>query len=305
MPTSAPLRSAPPRGVSPFAWAAPYGIAGFAVAALLHFDVIPLRAWLSPPPATASLEPSPPAPRTPRARDVASETPPTTAPRAPHPALSPLALAALELEPTATFTSLRPRVAEETAVEPAGRAEPVALSRRAQATRGRGALARRAGERGAAREHAPTLATRAGPATREKTPTTASAPDAALAVAKRSAPSAAATSGAVSRSAGKSCEAAIASYREEVKLGKSDTPDDISAARYGAVLNRGTYFSHCGAPDTMRIHICAAVQHGAAVGVTVTTEPGNAKVASCVATAVRGLAFPSHPRMDVTRTSFE
>jgi hypothetical protein len=55
----------------------------------------------------------------------------------------------------------------------------------------------------------------------------------------------------------------------------------------------------------MRIQICAAVQNGVAIGVTVTTTPGNASVASCVATAVRGLSFPSHPRMDVTHTTFE
>ncbi len=88
-------------------------------------------------------------------------------------------------------------------------------------------------------------------------------------------------------------------------MGDSSMPRDISAARYGAVLNSGSYFSHCNVPATMSLHICAAVQNGTAVGVTVTTEPGSSRVASCVAAAVRGLSFPSHPRMDVTRTTFK
>lgn len=106
-------------------------------------------------------------------------------------------------------------------------------------------------------------------------------------------------------SGGKSCEAAIAAYRERVKMGDDSLPPDISAARYGAVLNRGSYFSHCGLPDSTAVHICAAVQNGRAVGVTVTTTPRSGKLERCVASAVRGLGFPSHPRMDVTRTTFE
>ena len=106
-------------------------------------------------------------------------------------------------------------------------------------------------------------------------------------------------------SAGESCEAAVAAYRERVTMGDDSVPADISAARYGAVLNRGSYFSHCGVPDSTAIHICAAVQNGRAVGVTVTTTPRNRAIERCVAGAVRGLSFPSHPRMDVTRTTFE
>jgi hypothetical protein len=83
-----------------------------------------------------------------------------------------------------------------------------------------------------------------------------------------------------------------------------DAPADISEARYGAILNRGSYFQHCGVPDDMTLSICAAVQNGRAVGVTVTTTPGSRAKARCVAQAVRGLSFPSHPRLDVTRTLF-
>ena len=90
-----------------------------------------------------------------------------------------------------------------------------------------------------------------------------------------------------------------------MRIGDRSTPPDISQARYAAVLNRGTYFQHCGVPDTTSIRICAAVQHGRAVGVTVSTNPPSGAVQRCIANAVRGLAFPSHPRMDVTTTVFE
>jgi hypothetical protein len=104
---------------------------------------------------------------------------------------------------------------------------------------------------------------------------------------------------------GTSCEAAQAAYVEEYKIGSGgQVPPDLTAGQYGAVLNRGGYISHCGVPDSMSVSICAAVQNGRAVGVTITTQPRDGRVASCVSAAVRGLNFPSHPRLDVTRTTF-
>ena len=103
---------------------------------------------------------------------------------------------------------------------------------------------------------------------------------------------------------GMSCESAQARYVEEYKMGAGSGPADLTAGAYGAVLNRGSYLNGCGVPSNMSVNICAAVQNGRAVGVTVTTDPPNKGIASCVAGAVRGLPFPSHPRLDVTRTSF-
>ena len=102
---------------------------------------------------------------------------------------------------------------------------------------------------------------------------------------------------------GQSCESAQGAYVEEMKIGQRGQAD-ITAGQYGALLNSGSYFSGCGVPDSMSINICAAVQNGRAVGVTVTTSPPNGRVASCVASSVRRLNFPSHPKLDVTRTSF-
>jgi hypothetical protein len=100
---------------------------------------------------------------------------------------------------------------------------------------------------------------------------------------------------------GMSCEAARAKYIEDYDKA---SPPDLSAGAYGAVLNKGTYLNSCGVPSSMSVNICAAVQNGHAVGVTVTTNPPNKGISSCIANAVRGLSFPSHPRLDVTNTSF-
>jgi eukaryotic-like serine/threonine-protein kinase len=104
-------------------------------------------------------------------------------------------------------------------------------------------------------------------------------------------------------SSGQSCEAAMDSYNEEKAMGEPGQID-ITAGQYGRVLNGGGYFSHCGVPLSMSVNICAAVQNGRAVGVTVSTQPNDPKKVACIASAVRGLSFPSHPKLDVTRTRF-
>ena len=104
---------------------------------------------------------------------------------------------------------------------------------------------------------------------------------------------------------GMSCEAAQAKYVESYNLehgGK--VPPDLTAGHYAKVLNRGTYLNACGVPDSMTVNVCAAVQNGRAVGVSVSTNPRNAGIAGCIASRVRGMSFPSHPRLDVARTTF-
>lgn len=103
---------------------------------------------------------------------------------------------------------------------------------------------------------------------------------------------------------GQSCESAQASYNEEMSVGGPKGQADNTVGQYSAVLNRGSYFAHCGVPDSAKINICAAVQNGRAVGVTVVVTPTNRGAASCIAAGVRGLSFPSNPKLDVTRTSF-
>src|SRR5450432_1359524 len=103
---------------------------------------------------------------------------------------------------------------------------------------------------------------------------------------------------------GQSCESAQASYVEEMSVGGPRGQADITGGQYSAILNRGSYFAHCGVSDSAKISICAAVQNGRAVGVTVVVTPRNPGAASCIAAGVRGLSFPSNPKLDVTHTSF-
>jgi hypothetical protein len=105
-------------------------------------------------------------------------------------------------------------------------------------------------------------------------------------------------------SGGMSCESAQNAYVEEMNIGGPRGQADITGQQYGQILNRGSYFSHCGVPDSTNLSICAAVQNGRAVGVTIVAKPRNARIESCVAAAVRGLGFPSNPKLDVTRTNF-
>jgi len=105
-------------------------------------------------------------------------------------------------------------------------------------------------------------------------------------------------------SVGKSCEAAAAEYRDEIVVGKDRGPADLTAADYAAVLNRGSWFAHCGLPDRATLDVCVAVQNGRARGVTVRTSPRDGAVERCIARAAAGLSFPSHPRLDVARSRF-
>jgi len=102
---------------------------------------------------------------------------------------------------------------------------------------------------------------------------------------------------------GMSCEAAQNAYVEEMKMGEKHVAD-LTAGQFQRVLGNGAYLNSCGVPDSMSVNVCAAVQNGRAVGVTITTSPRNPGISSCISSRVRGMSFPSHPKLDVTRTSF-
>ncbi|MBM4362985.1 MAG: hypothetical protein FJ104_09915 [Deltaproteobacteria bacterium] len=103
---------------------------------------------------------------------------------------------------------------------------------------------------------------------------------------------------------GMSCEAAQAAYVEEIKMGGGKVAPDITGAQYASVLNTGSYLNGCGLPSSAGVDVCVAVQNGRAVGVTVRTSPPNAGAQSCISGRLRGMSFPSHPKLDVTRTTF-
>jgi len=102
---------------------------------------------------------------------------------------------------------------------------------------------------------------------------------------------------------GTTCEQARESYVEEVSIGARGQ-SDLSADDFAAVLNRGTYLEPCAVPTNSKLRICAAVQNGLAVGVTVAAEPSASDVEICIAKEVRKLAFPSHVKMDIVNVQF-
>jgi hypothetical protein len=101
---------------------------------------------------------------------------------------------------------------------------------------------------------------------------------------------------------GGSCEAARAKYVEDYS--QQGVPPDLSAGAYAGTLNNGAYLNSCGVPSNMAVSICAAIQNGRAVGVTVRTTPSNPGIESCVKGQIMSKSFPSHPRLDVTTTTF-
>lgn len=102
-----------------------------------------------------------------------------------------------------------------------------------------------------------------------------------------------------------SCEAAIARNREEVTIGGPRGPADVTRDSYASILENGRYLGACSIPERTVFEVCAAVQNGRAVGITVASNPPSAAVNSCVRRAVSGLKFPANARLDVTRTRFD
>ncbi len=103
---------------------------------------------------------------------------------------------------------------------------------------------------------------------------------------------------------GMSCEAAQSKYVEEMKVGEKGAPD-LTQGQFASVLNNGSYLTGCSVPDSTQVNICAAVQNGRAVGVTVTMQPPSPGAQSCVASKIRGVSFPSNPKLDIARTTFK
>jgi hypothetical protein len=104
---------------------------------------------------------------------------------------------------------------------------------------------------------------------------------------------------------GTSCEAAMARNKEEITIGGARGPADITRDAYAAILENGRYLSGCSIPERTVFQICAAVQNGRAIGITVVSNPRNAGVESCVRRAVSRLKFPANSRLDVTHTRFD
>jgi hypothetical protein len=102
---------------------------------------------------------------------------------------------------------------------------------------------------------------------------------------------------------GMSYEQALASNNQEITMGAKGGPD-LTDAQLSAPMKNASFISGCGAPDSMKVTVRVAVKNGRAYGVTVSTNPPNATVAACVDRHVRGLAWPSNPKMDSFTTTY-
>jgi hypothetical protein len=102
-----------------------------------------------------------------------------------------------------------------------------------------------------------------------------------------------------------SCESAAASANEVMEFGADRGAPDLTRDAFASVLENGAYLARCAVPATTALEICAAVQDGRVVGVSVVTQPRNPALGACVRGAVAALRFPHSARLDVTRTRFE
>jgi hypothetical protein len=102
-----------------------------------------------------------------------------------------------------------------------------------------------------------------------------------------------------------SCESAAAAGNQTVDLRSARGAPDLTRDAFAGVLENGAYLNRCAIPPRTALEICAAVQDGKVVGVSVTTEPRNEAINGCVRRAVAGLRFPRSSQLDVTRTRFE
>mgnify|MGYP007059410519 CR=1 FL=1 len=98
-----------------------------------------------------------------------------------------------------------------------------------------------------------------------------------------------------------SCEQVLQTH---VEASSSRGPRDLSHSDFSSVLDRGSYLEACGVPEQASVRICVAIREGSAVGVTVELSPDDADQTECLREQIRGLAFPSHPKLDVVRTTF-
>jgi hypothetical protein len=102
---------------------------------------------------------------------------------------------------------------------------------------------------------------------------------------------------------GMSYEAALNSNKEEITIGNKAGPD-LSDGQLAGPLRNASFIAACGVPSNMHVTVRTAIKSGRAVGVSVSTDPPNGAMASCVDRSVRGLSWPSNPHMDSFTTRY-
>jgi hypothetical protein len=105
-------------------------------------------------------------------------------------------------------------------------------------------------------------------------------------------------------SGGMSYEQVLNSNNQTLTMGEAAGGPDLTNAQLSAPLRSASFVSGCGAPDSMKVQVRAAVRMGVPIGVTVTTTPASPGVASCIDHAVRGLRWPANPKTDFVTTNY-
>ncbi|HWL84712.1 MAG TPA: hypothetical protein VNO21_02860 [Polyangiaceae bacterium] len=103
---------------------------------------------------------------------------------------------------------------------------------------------------------------------------------------------------------GVSYEAALDSNVQEVNMAGAKGGVDLTNSQLESPMKSASFVSGCGAPSDMQITVKVAIKNGRAVGVSVYANPPDAHVASCIDHAVRGLSWPSNPKMDSLTTTY-
>jgi hypothetical protein len=102
---------------------------------------------------------------------------------------------------------------------------------------------------------------------------------------------------------GMSYEAAIGANVQTVEMGAKTVPD-LTDGQLSAPMKSASFIDGCGAPSSMHVMVKVAIKNGRAVGVSVYPTPPDARVASCVASAVRNISWPPNPKMDSFTTTY-
>jgi len=101
---------------------------------------------------------------------------------------------------------------------------------------------------------------------------------------------------------GMSYEAALAG--NTIDMNMKPTGPDLTDAQIAGPMKSAGFVTACGTPDSTKVTVKVAIKNGRAVGVSVYTSPPDGRVASCIDHAVRGLSWPSNPKMDSFQTTY-
>jgi len=79
---------------------------------------------------------------------------------------------------------------------------------------------------------------------------------------------------------------------------------ELSNRELSQPMQGSSFLGDCNVPDATHVTVKVAIRDGAAMGVTVTTDPDDPTVAECVDKAVRALSWPASKHRDSFTTTY-